>query len=185
MCRTVVPALLTLLAALTATGRAGAHAVGLECEVRDGRLVVQVYFDDATPARKAAVKVEDPDGKMVAEGKTDRLGVWECPVPPAGKYKVTADAGAGHRASATVTVQATGGASQASDPSEHTDHPPSAADAYKVTSDRQTREEFTRFPWLKAGIGLGAIGLLTAAMLVAVWRKRAGRAAANRTRSVL
>jgi nickel transport protein len=153
---------------------ANAHALGAEAKLKDGRVTVEAFYDDDTPAADAKVVVTGPDGKLVAEGKTDRVGKWSFAAPPAGKYKVVVDAGAGHRATATLTV-----------PEPHRPIRPEEADPYTtgqlgasaggeevVVSEGPTRSEFTgwrRLAWAVAGLvviggGTFALGRLLRAV---------------------
>jgi len=98
--------MVSLLIALLLPGVALAHAVGVEAKLKDGKVNVEAFFDDDTPAQEAKIIVTDADGKTVAEGKTDKTGRWSFPAPAAGKYKVVVEAGPGHRATTTLTVPA-------------------------------------------------------------------------------
>lgn len=128
---------LTALLILTAAGPARAHALGAECRLRGGRVEVEAYYDDDTPAGGATVRVLDEHKEEVASGRTDAQGRWTFPAPPPGQYAVVVDAGAGHRTTRTLTIP--GGA------------------AAGTVSDGPPRAEFTRFPWGGLGIGLGLI----------------------------
>jgi hypothetical protein len=137
-CRTLFIALgLALLAARPAA----AHGLGAQCRVRGGQVEVEAYYDDDTPATQARVVVRGPGNETVAEGRTDAAGRWSFPLPPAGTYRVTVDAGAGHRKGVRVII-----------PGE-----PVAGET-AVVSAGPGRREFTRFPWLEAAAGIGAIG---------------------------
>lgn len=153
-------ALVVLLAPAVAT----AHGVGVEAKLKGDTVRVEGYFDDDTPAADAKVVVADADGKVVAEGKADKKGAWSFPVPPAGKYTVTLDAGEGHLAKTTVTipprpVPPTTGAGETGPAA-----PP--AEPEVIVSDGLTRAETTgvRRLWM-AALGVGVIALLT----VGVW----------------
>src|SRR5262249_7881431 len=133
---------------------ASAHALGAECKVVGGRAEVTAYYDDDTPAIGARVRVLDAGKATVAEGSTDAQGRWTFPLPPPGAYQVVVDAGMGHLARVKVVVPATS--------------------AEGTLSTGPGREEFTRAPWLKVGIGLGAIGLFCLALWLARRRPRTG-----------
>jgi nickel transport protein len=122
---------------------ADAHAVGAEPKLVDGRLQVDAFYDDDSPAEDAKISVTDAAGNVVAEGKTDDKGRWSCPAPPPGKYGIKVDAGAGHRAVVKFTVP----------------DPAAPAAGGPPVSDGPTRAEFTgpvRYVW--AAVGLLAIG---------------------------
>jgi hypothetical protein len=137
-----------------AAAPAWAHALGATARVRGDRLEVEAYFSDDTPAVDAHVKVVDSTDTLIAEGRTDDAGRWSCAAPPAGSYRVTVDAGGGHRARKALTIG--GGAAAA--------------------SDGPTRAEFTRFPWGGVAAGLAIIGGLAIAWRV--WRRSVGQTTA-------
>ena len=125
------------LLALPAT--VSAHGLGADAKLADGRVVVEAYYDDDTPAADADVSVVDESWQSIAAGKTDTAGRWSFPAPPSGSYKVVVDAGAGHRAKVTLTVPAV---------------PVESASL----SDGPTRAAFTGpQKWLWAAVGLAMI----------------------------
>jgi hypothetical protein len=153
-------ALLALLAGATLTGSASAHALGAECKLRDGRLVLEAYFDDDTAARDAVVRLLDAEDNVVAQGRTDDEGRWSCSAPEPGRYRVVVDAGAGHLAQLRLTI------------------PKADPPAESAISEGPSRREFTRFPWLNVSLGL--VILASIALLgrtLSRRRSRAGRAA--------
>lgn len=152
-CLGPVAVLLTLATARPAPG----HALGAECKLRGDRVEVEAYYDDDTPARNAKVRVLDAHDNVVAEGRTDAQGKWSFPKPQPGSYQVAVDAGAGHGTKLKMTVPAGEGA------------PPAAI------SEGPRREEFTRFPWLKVTLGLGAIALFALALWLALRRSQTSR----------
>ena len=81
-----------------------AHQVGADCTVKDDRIDVEAYFSDDTPVRQARVTVRDEGDKVVAEGRTDDKGKWQCRLLPAGLYRVGVDAGPGHKATVRLKV---------------------------------------------------------------------------------
>jgi nickel transport protein len=125
-------------------GRTDAHALGADCRIRDGRVLLEAYFSDDTPARHAKVEVKDVAGNVVAEGKTDDEGRWSFALPSAGTYQVAVDAGMGHRTTIALAI-----------------------------SEEQLaagRQEFTHIPWLRVGLGLAVIAAL--AVMLHVWFRR-------------
>jgi hypothetical protein len=126
---------------------ADAHALGVQAKLKDGKVHVEVYYDDDTPAIKAKVKVLSGKDEIAA-GVTDKDGLWSFAKPDAGKYEIHADAGAGHAAKTTLTI------------------PRTTATPVSL-SDGPSREEFTSTPWLKIGIGVGAIAVMCTAFLLA------------------
>jgi hypothetical protein len=139
---------------------ASAHGVGVEAKLKGDTVRVEGYFDDDTPAADAKVAVTDTAGTVIAEGKADKKGAWSFPVPPAGKYTVTLDAGEGHLAKTTVTIPPR----PAPPPTVTGEKPPEASPVEQevVVSDGLTRAETTgvRRLWM-AALGVGVIALLT------------------------
>ena len=81
-----------------------AHAVGLSCKLLEKSVRVEAYFSDDTPAMDALIVVKNELGEIVVQGRTDDKGVWNFDRPAAGRYEVSVDAGAGHRAKEMLTV---------------------------------------------------------------------------------
>jgi len=130
-----------------------AHGVGVECKARDAKVWVTVFFDDDTDAVDAIVVVLDGE-REIAKGKTNSMGIWTFPTPKPGKYQVIVDAGMGHKTKTTVTISPKAEAPK-------TDAPKTA----EQVNDGPSREDATRFPWTRIGIGLAVVGLVAAAFL--------------------
>src|SRR5262245_21669573 len=126
--------LLVILLALFFTAVVHAHALGARWRIDRDRVVVEAYFSTKEPAQDAAVKVREGE-KVIAEGRTDSQGRWSFPVPLAGRYEIVVDAGLGHLTEIELDLT----------PDRPADTGPS-------------REEFTRTPWLRIGLGLLVIG---------------------------
>jgi hypothetical protein len=142
MFRPLLAAAIFVLATLTAIAPVSAHALGAECKIRKERVELEAYFSDDTPAQGAKVTVEDSAKIVVIEGKTDTYGKWSFPIPKPGNYNVIVDAGDGHHVERPLTV------------------PVTPADT-PAQSDGPSRSEFTRIPWLRVGIGLTCIALVS------------------------
>lgn len=167
-------AFVTVALVLVAPAVSSAHGIGAEAKLKGERVHVEGFFDDDTPASDAKVTVTGEDGKVVAEGKTDAKGQWSFPVPAAGKYRVAVDAGGGHLAKTTITIPArpavTGTHTSGTSPSSV---PANQSEPETVVSDGPTRAEVTGGRWLKAGVGLAIIGLLTGGFWLATrWKAR-------------
>ena len=80
-----------------------AHKLLIEARVDGDRVRFEAYFDDDTPAQDARLLVENAKQEIVAEGKTDERGVWNCPLPAPGKYLVRADL-LGHQAKRDLLI---------------------------------------------------------------------------------
>ncbi len=152
---------LSLLLSTIATNVATAHALGVQAKLKDGKILVEAYYDDDSPAIKT--KIQIMKGKEeIASRVTDEKGLCTFDAPAPGKYEIHADAGAGHRASTTITIP---GATPTTEQKKET-----------PISSGATREEFTGTPWLKIGIGISAIGVLCVAFMLASMMRKNGHA---------
>lgn len=146
---------LVAVVALTLPSAVRAHAIGADCTLQGETVKVEAYYDDDTPARNAKVNVFDAAQKPVAEGRTNAEGVWSFARPPAGDYRVVVNAGAGHRTEQAVQIPPRAAAPA---PAATVDEPPPAPPAEVSVSNGASREEFTRFPWLRVLLGLAILG---------------------------
>jgi hypothetical protein len=142
---------------LLAPGAAPAHALGADCTLRGGRVEVEAYFSDDTAARGATVRVLDARKRVVAEGHTDNAGHWSFAAPPPGRYVVAVGADAGHTARVKVTIPVRTAAKRPSGASPRAGHFPGRP---VQVSEGPSRQAFTRFPWLRAALGVGLIAAL-------------------------
>jgi nickel transport protein len=126
-----------------------AHALGLQVRANEGKLLVEVYFDDNQPAKAARVQLLDINGDVLAESETDSMGRIAFSAPARGRYQVRADAGDGHLATTRLEI----------------------LEGVEAVSDAPTREEFTEFPWLKISL---VVAVLLLVPLGYLFRKRAG-----------
>ena len=156
MLRALIAALLAFAFVAALGARADAHALGVDCRIRDNHVDLEAYFSDDTPARHAKVEVKDLAGSLVAAGETDDDGRWSGPVPPAGDYQVMVDAGMGHRKTLVFRV-----ASIVSPQDQAT----------LSASAEASRREFTRVPWLRVAYGFAIIVVL--AVAIHFWQRRA------------
>ena len=130
---------LGLAVLVSSSSKAFAHKLLVDPRAIDGRLRVEAFFDDDTPAQKARITVENEKREIVAEGLTDERGTWDHPLPEPGKYTIRAES-VGHVAKERLTVEA--------EPLPNWKTP-------------TIREERTEIPWLRASIGLAAIAVLS------------------------
>ena len=137
------------------------HGLHAEAKLKGDRVTVEAFFDDDTPAGNAQVKVTSANGDAIGEGRTDEKGVWSFPRPAPGKYTVVVDGGDGHRNKVTLTIPTDATLGTLSAKPEETEI---------VVTAGPSRSEITRFPWLRAGIGIGAIGCLAVVLWVATRR---------------
>lgn len=153
---------LALLCLLSIAPAAPAHGLGAQCKLRGGRVELEAYYDDDTPAARARVRILDVEGQVAVEGFTDAEGKWSFPRPQPGRYRVVVDAGAGHRTEQNMTIPNQGdvGLGAASTP----------------ISEGPSREQFTRFPLVNVLIGLIAILAFGLAAWIGLRQKAESRA---------
>lgn len=148
MTRENFPAVVVVGLVLFASARpAAAHNLMAEAKLKGDRVEVEAFFDDNTPAIGAQVTVTDESGTTVAEGKTDAQGRWSFPRPAAGKYRVIAYAGAGHRDQVSLEIPAT----------------TSSEVSTLETQNGPAREDLVRPHWGRVALGLAAIAALAVA----------------------
>lgn len=90
-------------------GTACAHKVNLFAYYDDGSVFTESYFPDGAPCRSARISVREEGGQVIAEGTTDREGLFSFPYEGAGSMKISLNAGDGH--GAEITFQVEGGKS--------------------------------------------------------------------------
>jgi hypothetical protein len=130
----------------------------VDCKLKNGKVLVEAFYDDDTPAAKAKVQIVNAKDEVIASDVTDGEGRWSFTAPAPGKYEVRVDAGAGHRATTSITI------------------PGAAAPAQATSISTTTRGEFTGVPWLKLTIGFVTIGALFGGYLLASALRKAGNA---------
>jgi len=131
-----------------------AHDLGAEVRLLGDRIEVRAFFDDGTWARRAQVEMLHADTREpVASARTDEQGRAFLPRPAAGNYVIRVNAGAGHFHEEQISVPA-------SDPSHLTEPAGSSSADGSLLSTSPTYEAKTRFPWLKLGLGLLALGAI-------------------------
>jgi hypothetical protein len=150
---------------------ASAHAVGVDCTFRLGKIEVEVFYDDDTAASKAKVELVNAKDEVVESAISDKHGRCVLRKPAAGKYEVRVDAGAGHRARKKIEVPASSihdaGIGMALDAALQAAPIVSVPSPIKPSiSDSSVRAEFTRFPWEKLLIGIVVIGAVGGAFLL-------------------
>lgn len=179
MQRLLTPLVLAVLLAGMLPAGVFAHAVGVDCTLGLGKVEVEVFYDDDSPAAKAKVVVVNANEEVVAQGVTDQHGRWTFRKPAAGKYEVRVDAGAGHRTKKKIDVPASTAPDAAIgillDVSLRIEAPVAAPLLPGTAiSDSTVRADFTRLPWEKVLLGFGIIGCLSGVfVLVSIMRKNA------------
>lgn len=132
-----------------------AHALRISCKIKEDRVEIQAKFDDGTVARKAKVQVETLDEEQIHQGQTDGEGKWFFPLPKPGRYRVRVNSGGGHLASLKLTI-----------------NEPSAESENKLATMEVEATDPSHHSWLKIGIGIGAICLLSLGLFVATINNR-------------
>lgn len=145
---------------MVAVSPACAHGLLVTCKLQGGKVEVQVFYDDRTDAAKAKVQLVNDNGEEIATGVTNDKGKCWLKTPAPGKYVVHADAGAGHRAKKELVVPL----GMKTEPVGMVETPGTSPGQNSVNDER---EELTRTPWLKIGIGLATIVALSGAFLIA------------------
>jgi hypothetical protein len=128
------------------------HALFAQCKVQGEHLIVEAYYDDDMPAQEAKIEVVDASNNVIASGKTDDKGVFRTKRPPAGKYTVRVDAGAGHQCKVEANIPATGDGKAS--PKKPGTGVKESTERTQVVSSGPTREDVRQIPWSKVGLGL-------------------------------
>jgi len=82
-----------------------AHRVDIFPYIENGKIVVEGYFSDGTPARNSKVKIYNENGEKIAEGKTDEKGICSFPIPEnTDRLKISLIAGMGHRTETSFSI---------------------------------------------------------------------------------
>lgn len=160
------PPALVVFVLLVGASPAFAHNLMTDSRMVDGRLRVEVFYDDDTPAQDAKVTIKNGDA-TVAEGRTDERGVWVWEKPVPGTYTVHAQS-VGH-ASRPETVQI----------KKSDIEPPDAVADAAPPPESVTRAAKTRTPWRNLALGLGLIA--GAILLSQIFRRRTGAPAGVRS----
>jgi hypothetical protein len=133
---------------------AWSHNLSATVKIDANQVRVKALFDDGSVAPDARVVVRGQDSAVVFRGTTDSDGLCLMPVPRPGRYQLEVNAGGGHLADIHFTIHAAGTGS------------------VPLESNAPQEEEFTRFPWVKSGVGVGVIGLISLALLIAIRHHR-------------
>ena len=100
MRRLLVPALLLAL-----SGTALAHDIAVWAEFAKGRVHVEAYFSDGSPAGDVPVEVSGADGKVLLSGHTNARGAFDFAPPAKIDLTITVSAGPGHTATAHLKAE--------------------------------------------------------------------------------
>jgi len=81
-----------------------AHRVDVFPYIENGKIVVEGYFSDGTPARNSKVEIYNEKGGKIAEGETNKEGICSFPIPENNqRLKIVLIASMGHRAETIFT----------------------------------------------------------------------------------
>lgn len=152
------------------------HGLFVKATWQAGKLRIEAFYDDDTPATQAKVTLADANGVVLAQGLTNSFGEWQLAWRRPGKLTIRCDARDGHRASTTLEVPAE--ASNLPAPASTSPNVTGSAEtsAVRLASDQRpgvslptqplatdslpSRQELTGTPWSKALLGLALIAFL-------------------------
>ena len=89
---------LMMVVFLCSGATAHAHGVYVFARVQGDRILTESYFSDERKIKDGVIKVYDPGGKLLLEGKTDEKGLFSFRVPQETDLKIVLEASMGHRA---------------------------------------------------------------------------------------
>lgn len=75
-----------------------AHGVHVFASVDGDRILTDSYFSDERKVKEGVIKVYDPSGALLLEGKTDENGSFSFRIPQQTDLKIVLEASMGHRA---------------------------------------------------------------------------------------
>ena len=78
-------------------GTALAHRVNLFAYVEGGKIYTESYFSDGTPVEGGKVLVYDNQNKLLAEGVSDKKGLFDFSVPKVDDLIIVIEATMGHK----------------------------------------------------------------------------------------
>jgi nickel transport protein len=87
---------------LLASGPLFAHKISVLGWVEEDTVFIEGYFSGGTKPRDAELQIFDPDGNILAEGRTDDNGEYSFKVPAVTTLRVHLNAGAGHQAECEI-----------------------------------------------------------------------------------
>ena len=87
-----------LVLVLTLVAKAHAHGVYVFARVEGDQIITESYFGDERKVKKGIIKVYDPSGHLLLEGKTDEKGLFSFRIPKESDLKIVLEASMGHRA---------------------------------------------------------------------------------------
>ena len=93
-----------ILFALLASKILQAHEMGLETKIKGRELVIEVFYEDDTPAQDTLVNLKDESGKVIETGRTNLKGICIFSVPKEGRYHLEAKDNSGHQVKVVLKI---------------------------------------------------------------------------------
>ena len=87
-----------LILFFTSLATVHAHGVHVFARVDGDRIFTESYFSDERKVKDGVIKVYDPSGALLLEGKTDENGSFSFGIPQQTDLKIVLEASMGHRA---------------------------------------------------------------------------------------
>lgn len=89
---------LLMVAAMFTSTATFAHKLNIFAFAENGKVSIEGFFVDGKKVQQGALTVHAPDGKLLAQGKTDQEGKFSFPITSKVDLRIALDAGMGHRA---------------------------------------------------------------------------------------
>jgi hypothetical protein len=78
--------------------RVNAHGINVTARVEGDRILTESYFSNKIKVIDGQIKVYDPNGEQLLEGKTDANGIFSFKIPQETDLKIVLESAMGHRA---------------------------------------------------------------------------------------
>jgi hypothetical protein len=78
--------------------RINAHGINVTARVEGDRILTESYFSNKIKVIDGQIKVYDPNGEQLLEGKTDANGIFSFKIPQETDLKIVLESAMGHRA---------------------------------------------------------------------------------------
>jgi nickel transport protein len=89
---------LSLVLFLMVAPRVNAHGINVTARVEGDRILTESYFSNKIKVIDGQIKVYDPNGEQLLEGKTDANGIFSFKIPQETDLKIVLESAMGHRA---------------------------------------------------------------------------------------
>jgi nickel transport protein len=118
---------IVLGASVVLPGKAGAHRVNVFAWVEGDTVSVECQYPDGTKVHAGVIRVLDPAGKELLNGKTNDQGEFSFKIPQPTALKIVLEAGMGHRAEWNIAADELSGAGKSSGAAAPAAAPPTPA----------------------------------------------------------